>query len=208
MEYDVLRVVNLYRHHIVYRNASKRNKIQLFVIGLVFALLSLTSFTIGLADSSYSNVVQTTMNYFNPVNPLYNEIGKIVFAGGNSVIYNAEKNVTLSVPILSSNTSVNTDSIEFEIKDSIMVMSSGDGIIEEVGTLANGQKYISIKHSKSITTRYENIEIAGVVPGEIVKSGQDIATAKIGEYVKFVILQNDATVNGLQIKNNRVEWEK
>jgi hypothetical protein len=207
MEYNVLKVINLYKHYVVYKNTSKRNKFEFVAICVMFLTLTLLSFAINFYNTGFSDAMQTTVSYFkNPINPLYSDLGHIIFTSCDAVIYNTEKNVNLIVPVLSSKTTVNNDNLEFIIVDSIMVMASEDGVVEEVGTQANGQKFIKIKHSKSIETRYSNIDIAGVVPGEIVKSGQDIATAKVGEIVRFTVLKNGSVAVGLKINKNKVEW--
>ena len=209
MENNSLQIINLYKHNVVYVSVNKKRKIQAYAMVLAFVFLNIAAFSLTLFNSDYSKTLQTTINYiYNPVNTLYNDLGHIIFtSGGAYKEFNTEKEVTVNVPVLTNKLEIKTDYIAFEITDNVMVMSCCDGVIEEVGNLEDNTKYIEIKHSKSISTRYENIDIAGVVPGDVVKPCQDIATAKTGEIVRFYILKDGEPVTSLSINKNKVEWQ-
>lgn len=209
MDDNNLQIVNLYRHNIVYVRKVKKNIMKTYSYVLAFLLICAAAFSISLVQGEYYKILQTTIEYiYNPVNPLYNELGQIIFTSNSKYNeYNIEKDVVTIVPIISSKFSSQQDHIAFEILESVMIMAGADGIVETVDTTQEGLRYIEIKHSKSLTTRYENVEIAGVVPGDIVKQGQDIATAKTGEIVKFYVIKNGQPQSNLTINKNKVEWK-
>ena len=88
-----------------------------------------------------------------------------------------------------------------------MVVAPEDGIIKEIGYLPNGEKYIEIMHAKNVTTKIENIYITGVVSGQVVAKGKDIATVKLGDVVRFSIYENDIKQTNILINKNQIEWE-
>ncbi len=210
MDYYTFEIMNLYQHHIVHTRVQKRRfVVRSWMVMILFVVLCGVAFGSSFLFADYGKTLATTISYmYDPVNPLYNDLGHIVFT--NSVgyaEYNVEKTVTFTVPVISNKMTIQTDHIAFEIVDSVMVVASADGVVLKVGTMENGGKYVELKHSKSLVTRYENIDIAGVVPGEVVKSGQDIATAKVGAVVKFSILRNAVAVTNLTLQQNKVVWQ-
>ena len=78
-------------------------------------------------------------------------------------------------------------------------------IVKDVGITNNGIKYIKIKHSESITTLIENVDIVGVEINEFVKRGQDIATAKEGKRVYLQMFNEDIQITNefLELMHNR-----
>lgn len=209
MDDNNLQIINLYRHNIVYVTKVKKNILKSYSFVLAFMLICAVAFSISFIQGEYYKALQTTINYiYNPVNPLYNDLGHIIFTSNSKYNeYNIEKDVTTIVPIISSKLKAEQDHIAFEVAESVMVMAAADGVVETVDTTADGTRYLEVKHSKSITTRYENVDIAGVVPGDIVKQGQDIATAKTGETVKFYVLKSGKALTNLTINKNKVEWQ-
>lgn len=209
MDDNNLQIINLYKHNIVYVTKIKKNVMKGYAYVLAFLLICATAFSISLVQGEYYKTLQTTIQYiYNPVNPLYNDLGQIIFTSNSKYNeYNIEKDVTTIVPIISSKFNSKQDHIAFEILESVMIMSAADGVVEVVDTTQEGVRYIEIKHSKSLKTRYENVEIAGVVPGDIVKQGQDIATAKTGDIVKFYVIKNGQPQGNLTINKNKVEWK-
>lgn len=210
MDFFEFEIVNLYKHQIVHiKEKKKRFTIKTFALSLAFILLVGCAFGLKYIFTDYGKVLSSAISYiYDPVNPLYNDMGHIIFTNSNAFQeFNVIKDVSLIVPINTIKMQVEDNFISFEITSSVMVFASASGVVTVVSNLENGSKYIEIKHSKNISTRYENIDIAGVVPGEVVKSGQEIATAKFGSVVKFTVLKDGEPVSNLKVVQNKIVWE-
>lgn len=154
-----------------------------------------------------SNNKEITSAYalvYNPVNPLYNNFNDVVFTSAqNDKTLN--KNLKFLVPVKSSKFESENGELKFFIDNSIMVKSCEDGIVCGMGVLPNGEKYLEIKHSPSVVSRYSNIDITGVVINQLVKKGKDVATAKLGEYLRFSVFVDGVSQN-LTVSKNLVLW--
>ena len=98
-------------------------------------------------------------------------------------------------------------SIEFVCTNSIMIMAIESGVVREVGQTLDGVKYIKIQHSAEVESVIENVDIVGVVEGNIVKRGQDIATARLGEIITLKIFDKGSQVDTLRVNQSRVLWK-
>ncbi len=188
--------------HIYLKVQNKKNYIVSCVLCfvLIFSVLGFKSV------SKLNGYVQICSKVYNPINPLFNESGGIVFA--SSKFSNASKiNLKFITPIKSGVIELVEGDVCFTIDSSIMVVAPEDGIIKEIGYLPNGEKYIEIMHAKNVTTKIENIYITGVVSGQVVAKGKDIATVKLGDVVKFSIYENDIKQTNITLNKNQVEWE-
>ena len=151
---------------------------------IIFIMLFVVVFSFGSKDIKSIGVSMSQI--YNPVNSLYNDNSDIVFTNGT---INGD-NLMFFVPIVGNYEIMQDGTIAFTIKNSIMVKSAEAGIVKEIGTTNNGIKYIKIKHSESVWSLIENVDIVGVEKNEIVKRGQDIATAKEGKIVYFQLFDN------------------
>lgn len=210
MDYYSLEVVCLYKHFIVHKKVEKKRISINMVIVIAFFCLSALGFLTSFVAKDYYSTLSSTISviYNNPVDPLYNDAGNIIFTGLlKSNKYNVSKDVELKLPVLSTKTTVGENFISFEIDKSIMVTAACDGVVEDLGVNSDGHKFVKIKHSKNITTLYNNIDVAGVVVGDEVKAGADIATAKVGHTVTFVVLNDGVAVTNLSINQNKIMWQ-
>jgi len=93
----------------------------------------------------------------------------------------------------------------FKAKNNFVVFSAGYGIVKSVGYLENGLKYVEIKHSGNIITRYENLKIVGVGANFLVKKIHIIGT--IEDTFIFKILKNNKVVTNYTIENGEILWQ-
>jgi DNA-binding protein len=93
------------------------------------------------------------------------------------------------------------------VNNSIMVKSSESGVVEEVGVSLNGVKYIKIKHCLDVQSVIENVDIIGVQEGEIVKKGQDIATAVEGQKIVMKLYVQDVKLTNIELNQSKIVWE-
>ena len=56
-------------------------------------------------------------------------------------------------------------------------------------------------------SRIENIGILGVVLGEVVAKGKDIATATVGEVVRFSVYVDGIKQTNITLDKNQILWE-
>lgn len=194
-------VVSLKQHCIEYRVRVKRQSIVV-PISLAFIVITLVCFSFG---GNFMYEIGSNVAYvFNPVNSLYSDNSQIVFTNGDIVDKNK---LDFVVPIKSDKIEVVGDYIHFTCVNSIMVMSSEGGVVRDVGVSLDGVKYIVIRHSEDLESVIENVDIVGVTVGEIVKRGQDIATAKIGESIRFKLVEGGNSINNLSVNKSKIVWK-
>lgn len=149
---------------------------------------------------------QLCTEIYNPIDALFNDNGGIVFT--SKMLNNINKNnLKFVTPIKCSDISIVDDTINYVIDNSIMIIAPEDGIIKSIGYLPNGEKYIEIAHSKNIVSRLENIYITGVVTGQVVAKGKDIATARMDSVVRFSIYEDGTKISNLKLNKNVITWE-
>lgn len=142
---------------------------------------------------------------YNPVNSLYNDTGELTFTSGVAI---EKELLDFIIPIKAKNIDIDvTGSIVFEIGESIMVKSPEAGVVSEIGFSNDGVKYIKIKHGIEMSTVISNLDIIGVVEGEVVKKGGDIATAKEGESITMQIFENNVPLTNLKINQSKIIWK-
>ncbi len=180
----------------------KKNYITSAVLVVAIMLCCAT-----LKATSFSSVIsETCAKIYNPINPLFNDEGGIMFTG--VTLENVNKNnLKFITPIKCSEITNINGELNYQIDSNIMVIAPEDGIIKEIGVLPNGEKYIEIAHSKNIVSRIENIYIVGVLNGEAVKKGKDIATVKLGSTVKFSIYEDGIKQTNISVVKNEIVWE-
>ena len=182
-------------------NLKKKHRshsgISLFIIAIFLVCFS---FNVGEIKSIGLSMAQI----YNPVSSLYNDNSDVVFT--NALV--STNNLDFVVPLMGSNYEISIDgTIAFEVATSIMVKACESGYVEDVGITNNGVKYIKIKHSDSIWSLYENVDIVGIQKNETVKKGQDIATAKTNSKVFFQIFNGDIKISNLKINAVKIVWE-
>ncbi len=167
-----------------------------FVIVAILLVMSIESF--GVSE------IASTMSYvYNPVNSLYSDNSSLVFASGNAM-----KKWDFRVPVVTSKREVmSTGEVIFEVTNSIMVLATEEGSIENTGVTNDGVKFIQIMHTLDLVTRIENVDIIGVSVGDKVKRGQEIATAKLGDKVTMRIFDCGTLPKKINIEQSKITWE-
>ena len=210
MDFYVLQVINLYQHNVIYRakkspKKSHRPKVMMFGFALLLTLAIGLSFT----TSMFGETLRATAMFFsNPITQLYGNMGGVINTS-NTVrnSFNTEKDINLVMPFISNNVQVQNNGIDFVVDSNLVVSAAYEGVVETVGLSVDGQRFIVIKHTRSISTRYENIDIAGVRVGDIVTTGQNIATASSGNTLTFRVLINTVPASSYTITGNSIVWE-
>ena len=198
----VTKIEKLNIKHIYTSKVVKQNYI------ISFCLIAVI-FSAGLFFNSAKNtdIIKTCVQIYNPINPLFNDDGNILFANANSSYLN-NNSLKFITPIKCSNIKNCNSELWFEVDNNIMIVAPESGIISGVGVLPNGEKFIEISHNKNIKTRLENVYILGVVNGQMVSKGKDIGIAKLGETVRFFITENNVKQPNISINKNEIVWEK
>lgn len=195
-------ILSIKKNIIVYKKREKR----IFNIVFPLCILSLIVIMVGsyFRRTVINEVVSNMCYIYNPVNTLYSDNGSIVFASVGIV---SKESLDFVVPIVTTEAEVeNNGNINFMVANSIMVKSIENGVVEEVGVTNDGIKYVVIAHNPDVYSVVENLDILGVEKGDIVKRGQDISTAKVGEYVTVKIFDGGAQVNNLKINQSKIVW--
>jgi len=192
-----LKLYNLKLHEIMYLSRrNKKIKFKPFLFGFM-AIIAIT--TLIICNYAIANVKNFVVSG-NPVNPLYNDNSNVIFTGSDKVL-------NFILPIKGAKVDIEMDgSISFIIGSSIMITSCEDGIVDNVGYSLDGVKFVKIRHTDSIYSVVENVDIVGVGVNDIVKRGQDIATAKQGSKVAMRLYQDGDQIINIKIEQNKIIW--
>ena len=136
---------------------------------------------------------------------MYSDSSEVVFTSGGDI---QKEKFIFAIPNIGGDYEVLEDgTILICAKNSIMIKSCEDGIVDEIGIDLDGNKYIKICHGKKYQTIISGIDISGVDKGIIVKKGQDIATTQINYEIFLRIFENGVQVKNPQIEQNKIVWE-
>lgn len=194
-------IFGLKENKIVYKKVAKKQGV-IVPISLAFIVIILVCFSFG--GDFIKDIGDNVAYVFNPVNSLYSDNSELIFTSGSLV----EKNsLDFIVPIKSDNVTCLGSSIDFVCTNSIMVMAVEGGVVREVGVTLDGTKYIKIQHSAEVESIIENVDIVGVAIGNIVKRGQDIATARVGDTISLKVIDKGVSVENLRVNHSRVLWK-
>ena len=187
------------------KKLKKRYK-KRYMIGSLFAISLMLIINFVLTGDSLQSLMARVSYVYNPVNSLYNDNSSAIFTSGAILEKEA---LNFIIPIKTTNYQVETTGeLFFDVVNSVMVMACEDGVVQEVGVTLDGVKYIKIKHTMSVYSILENVDIVGVVEDDIVKKGQDIATSIQGAKIKLKIYENDMIVSNLKINQSKIVWER
>ena len=200
-----IKVCSLTKKSIQHLYLKKINKQNFVTFGIMLLMVMLSVFGIKYIDV-FNGYDQLCTEIYNPIDALFNDNGGIVFT--SKMLDNVSKNnLKFVTPIKCSDISIVDDTINYVIDNSIMIIAPEDGIIKSIGYLPNGEKYIEIAHSKNIVSRLENIYITGVVTGQVVAKGKDIATARMDSIVRFSIYEDGTKISNIKLNKNVITWE-
>lgn len=200
-----IKVCSLTKKSIQHLYVKKINKHNFVTFGIMLLMVMLSVLGIKYIDV-FNGYDQLCTEIYNPIDALFNDNGGIVFT--SKMLNNINKNnLKFVTPIKCSEISIVDDTINYVIDNSIMIIAPEDGIIKSIGYLPNGEKYIEIAHSKNIVSRLENIYITGVVTGQVVAKGKDIATARMDSVVRFSIYEDGIKISNLKLNKNVITWE-
>ena len=196
MEKNRVKILSVKKNEIIVSvKKSQRKQIVLSIL-IIFAFVCL-------GVLNFNNFGTLISNVYNPVNSLYSDNSDIVFTNGALV----SDNMSFYVPIVANYKIMQNGVIEFEVNNSIMVKACESGIVDEIGVSNDGIKYIKIKHSETIYSVIENVDIVGVAESTIVKRGQDIATAKLGDRLNFYIVKDGVNIDNIKIESSKIVWQ-
>lgn len=200
-----IKVCSLTKKSIQHLYVKKINKHNFVTFGIMLLMVMLSVLGIKYIDV-FNGYDQLCTEIYNPIDALFNDNGGIVFT--SKMLNNINKNnLKFVTPIKCSDISIVDDTINYVIDNSIMIIAPEDGIIKSIGYLPNGEKYIEIAHTKNIVSRLENIYITGVVTGQVVAKGKDIATARMDSVVRFSIYEDGTKISNLKLNKNVITWE-
>lgn len=196
-----VQILSIKRNEIVLKSKNKRHKF--FIMPIIFIAFFVLCFATD--NSLFGEFRDNIIKAYNPVSSLYNDNSKTIFTSGDLL----EKDATnLTLPIKGASYEINSNgTIDFVVGNSIMVMACDSGRVDRVNTSLDGKKYVEISHKNGIKTIVIGVDIVGVNVGDIVKSGQDIATVNSGKKISLEIFQNDVQVTNLKIIKSKIVWE-
>ena len=121
------------------------------------------------------------------------------------------KNLGNKLPVLSLPINEEFEKIDgkivFKNLQNNVVKSAGEGIVKTVGFLDNGLKFVEVRHSGEITTRYENLKIVGVGTNFLVKNIHVLGTGNGEENIVFYVLKDNKILTNYEIENGEIKWQ-
>ena len=191
MGIESLKVVSLVQNKYNYRVFKRKMyKPHLVFCCAIFLVLITSLFSLKYYKNNYTSDIISTISYItNPVNPLYSDMGDIVFTSSNK-LYKLNSEISeFSVPVIYNSYKIKDNSIEFLVSGPLL-NSIQQGIVEDIYVIGNNIKCVKVKHNRNIYSVIENVDILGVNIGSLVKQGQKIATVKDNSTIKLSIYEN------------------
>lgn len=195
-----VQILRVSKNEIIIRKPKRRRN------WLIPSFLCIVLFVIIFASNNIvSNYCkESVLKVYNPVSSLYSDNSEAIFTSGNI----DKDDMSVTIPIKGAKMEVLEDGrIEFVIGNSIIVMACDNGKVDKIGTTLDGQKYIQILHKSGLVSVISNVEIIGVKMGDIVKSGQDIATVKEGQKAWLSLYLNENQITNLKVSKSKIVWE-
>ena len=184
-------------------------KSSLILICLCLTLL-ISHFVLYFKIESYKSVVDSLSHkIFNSFTDNYDTTEKdsnIFFVSNFGYKNLGNKLPLLSLPINEEFEKID-GKIVFKNLQNNVVKSAGEGIVKTVGFLDNGLKFVEVRHSGEITTRYENLKIVGVGTNFLVKNIHVLGTGNGEENIVFYVLKDNKILTNYEIENGEIKWQ-
>ncbi len=172
---------------------------------MLFLIVNAVAITMIVDMSTQNNFCDTVVATATPFNPLYKDDSTTIFTDGLLQSLKPSSELKITLPVHSTQASVQGDTVSMIVDTSIMVHSPEDGVIEKIEDI-NGKKTITIRHAKNVSTVISNVDVCGVVQGQKVAKGKDIGTAKMDDTITMSVLV-DGQTKTLTLDKNVVKWE-
>lgn len=175
-----LKVIKVIQNNYVYK-FKKIKKVSKSLFGTVACFLLVISLytTFRYINEYRINEIYGMATYIsNPINPLYSDMGNVVFTSNDGVVILDNKQLEFSVPVIYKSYRILDKSIEFEVGENPIISSIEKGVVSDIYVTSNNVKCIKIKHSNNMFSIIENVDILGVNIGAMVSKNQKIGTAK------------------------------
>jgi len=198
-------ITNIYKNDIIHKQAKKFRKVKIYSILLLLIVPILAMGCLRLySETSLKDIYTNVCNLYNPIYSPFAETSNIIFAWN----YTFDDSITdLEMPIHSSEIRLDKDgTIVAKVKESILIKSVADGVVDSIEEI-DGGKVVKILYTNDIYVKYINLDVVGVVQGNVVNRGKEIGTAKLGSEVKFQAFYKNNQINNFKIINNKIVWQ-
>lgn len=203
-----LKVTNLVQNKYVYRVLKTKpiRKSNIVSSIVIFVLCIATLYGMSVSNNNYTTDIVSTISYINnPIDPLYSDMGDIVFTSSDGIVKLDEGNDDYTLPVTYRDYTIGEKCIEFDIA-SPLVCSIEKGVVSDIYVIGNNIKCIKIKHSRNVYSILENVDILGVHIGALVSKGQKLGTASMDSKIKLYLEVNgelkDISISGKSICEN------
>lgn len=200
-----LKVTNLVQNKYVYRVLKTKpiRKSNIVSSIVIFVLCIATLYGMSVSNNNYTTDIVSTISYINnPIDPLYSDMGDIVFTSSDGIVKLDEGNDDYTLPVTYRDYTIGEKCIEFDIA-SPLVCSIEKGVVSDIYVIGNNIKCIKIKHSRNVYSILENVDILGVHIGALVSKGQKLGTASMDSKIKLYLEVNgelkDISISGKSI---------
>lgn len=181
----------------------KEKNFKLIPFCMGFIAIFMLSFSFG--GTKIKDVGSSLMYVYNPVNSLYSDNSSIIFT---SSFLTEKENLDFVLPMSGAKVDIDKNgNINLIVGNSIMVKSTESGVVEEVGVTLDGIKFVKVKHSLDVSSIIENVDIVGVEKGDILKKGQDIATAIQGQTIVLRLYMANIQLTNIKLNQSKIVWE-
>ncbi len=176
----------------------------------IFAIILIISAHLGLyfSFSNYKDVIKS-VNYkiFNSFNreELSQNDSDIFFVASKNIIKLPQKIDKLFLPS-QEKYEKNGGVLTFKTKTNFMVKSAGAGIVVKIGMQENGLKFVEIRHTAEITTRYENLSVIGVGENFTLTHESVLGVSSERENFVFKIFTNGEIIENFSVENGEIKW--
>jgi len=205
MEIHSVEVISIKKNTIEHRVLKSKWKVKTysFVLLLLIPVLAFACLRL-FGEANYNDMTNSICASLNPIYTPYVQTGEIVFTWNYQF---DEFPVDFEMPIHSSDIKLDEGgTVTAKVKESIMVKSIADGVVDKVENI-DGENIVTIVYYDNFKVEYINLDIVGVIEGNVVEKGKEIGTAKLNDEVRFKAYLNNEQIKNFKIENNKIVWQ-
>jgi len=212
MKYDGLNIVQAQISKVEKVKVEHNKFFNFILFQIIICLLAINIFSVlGKLDYPFFNNLSTIFKTSVSAYPgdTFTKEEKIKFVSqflfGDALYVSGNSNIEFSLPIETEDITINNGIVKFAVDTFSLVSAAEDGIVTVIGKQSD-VKYVEIKHTNNIKTRYSGFDYIGVSKNNITTKNSPLGTVSGGEYLEFSIIYKGKTVTDLTVSNGELVW--
>ena len=213
MKYDGLNIVKAELTKMPALDSSKKsNWFYIVLYQIIICIFAINVFgLLGKIDAPFFNNLNAIFSASSSVYPgdTFTKEEKIKFVSqfffGDALYVSGNTSLEFILPVQSDSVSVVGGVVKISMQNFDIVRAAEDGIVSKVGK-AGDVKFVEIKHTNSITTRYVGLDYLGVNKNYIAQKSAPIGSIRGGITLEFSIIYKGKVIASTNIENGVLVW--